>query len=260
MADQELIDLNLTESVVDEIAAMTFADAQPAFLGITNVTTPWASPLALTPVDGLESEILLSSSEGSWVNTTGDIEPDLARFPESGFGAVGDTGRQVLGVSSTGRFPSYYATRPSPLFEASDADTDALGATADRTGRTMKESLPDARLVVLSSPEMVSDLMVQLSDQPGGEVHRNNLQLVQNLIDWLMEATDLLAIRSSGAFARTLRPMSEAESRSWELGLYGVTALLLLCATLIPVRRRRTRALSPSAGVEASIGPGASKP
>ena len=30
MADQELIDLNLTESVVDEIAAMTFADAQPA--------------------------------------------------------------------------------------------------------------------------------------------------------------------------------------------------------------------------------------
>jgi ABC-2 type transport system permease protein len=226
-----------------DVRGDAFADAQPAFVGITNVTTPWASPLELVPVEGLESEILLSSSEGSWLNASGDIEPDLVGLPDTGFEPVGDLASHVLGVSLSGRFPSYYATRPSPLFEGSEAEQ--AQETADRTGRTMKQSLPDAKLVVLGSAEMVSDLMMGLSNQPGGEVHRNNLQLVQNLIDWSMESTDMLTIRSSGAFARTLRPMSEAESRGWELAVYGLTALLLLAVTLIPARRRsRVRSLS----------------
>jgi ABC-2 type transport system permease protein len=232
-----------------DVRGDAFADAQPAFLGITNVTTPWASPLELVPIDGLESEILMSSSEGSWLNVSGDIEPDLVRFPETGFEPVGDTASRVLGVSLTGRFPSYYAARPSPLFEGSEAEQ--AQDAADRTGRTMKESLPDAKLVVVGSSEMVSDLMMQLANGPGGEVHRNNLQLVQNLVDWSVESTDLLSIRSSGAFARTLRPMGEAESRGWELGVYGLTALLLLGVTLIPARRRsRAQSLALPAGLD----------
>jgi ABC-2 type transport system permease protein len=234
-----------------------FAEDQPAFFGIQNVTTPWASTLELTPVAGLESQVLLSSSEGSWLNLSGEIDPDFARYPELGFGPDGDLGSRVVGVTLTGRFPSYYAVRPSPLFEGSEAET--ADSAADRTGRTMKESLPDARLVVLGSPEMVSDLMMRLSDQPGGEVHRSNLQLVQNLIDWSLEDTDLLSIRSSGSFARTLRPLSEAESRGWELGIYGATALLLGGATLIPARRRgRARVLAHRARLDDRIDLGAS--
>ena len=66
-------------------------------------------------------------------------------------------------------------------------------ASADATGRTLKESLPDARLVVLGSSEMVSDLLIQIAGGFTGEVHRSNYQLVQNLVDWSVEDTDLLS-------------------------------------------------------------------
>jgi len=214
-----------------------FAEDQPAFLGVQNVTTPWASSLELSPLEALESTVLLESSAGSWLNATGNIEPDFRLFPTSGFGPAGETGAHVLAASVSGRFQSWYGDRPSPLFEGTEAE--ALDAAADRTGRTMKESLPDARLVVLGSADMVSDIMLQLSEQPGGEVHRSNLQLLQNLVDWSVEDTDLLAIRSSGSFARTLEPLTEDETRSWEIGMYVVTALLLAGVTLVPGRRRR---------------------
>jgi ABC-2 type transport system permease protein len=216
--------------------------AGPVFAGLTNVTTPWASPLEVAAPEGVASEILIRSSAGSWRNTTGEIEPDFSRHPDDGFGSAGATGSLVLGASLSGRFSSYFAERPSPLFEGGAADGGADGngeAGADRTGRTLKQSLPDARLVVLAAPEMVSDLMLQLAGQPGGEVHRSNLQLLQNLVDWSVEDTDLLAIRSAGVFARTLRPVSEQQARAYETGIVVLTAGMLGAATVFPARRRR---------------------
>ena len=108
----------------------------------------------------------------------------------------------------------------------------------------MKESLPDARLVVIGSSEIVSDLMLELASQLGGEAHRGNIQLVQNLSDWCAEDTDLLSIRSPGLFARTLRPMQPGEARVWEMGSYLTTAALLLAVSWVPRRgRRRMRAI-----------------
>jgi ABC-2 type transport system permease protein len=158
----------------------------------------------------------------------------MARFPGTGFGPTGDVERRVLAATLTGVFPSTFAEAPSPLFQEEGAEG------GDATGRTIKSSLPDARLVVLASAEMVSDLMLQLAAQPGGEVHRGNLQLLQNLIDWSLEDTELLTIRTSGSFARTLVPLGEAEARSWEIGTYAACAALLAAATVWP-RRRRTR-------------------
>lgn len=229
-----------------------FAEGQPAFQGVQNVTTPWGSSLTSTPVEGVDVTTLLESSAASWLNTSGNIDPDFVRFPADGFGPSGETGSHVLGASVTGRFTSWFSDRQSPLFEGSDEE--ALDPAADRTGRTMKESLSDARLTVLGSADMVSDLMLQLSEQPGGEVHRSNLQLLQNLVDWSVAETDLLAIRSSGSFARTLSPLTEEQTRRWEIGIYAVTALLLGAATLVPGRRRRNaRALvAPSTSEAAS--------
>jgi len=214
-----------------------FEDGGPAFQGLTNLTVPWASPLALSAPEGVTASELIRTSSGSWRHSSGNIEPDFGRFPETGFGPTGETGAQLVGASLSGRFPSHYADRPSPLFEGSAAEN--AQAEADRTGRTLKRSLPDARLVVLGSADLVSDLLLQLAAQPGGEVHRSNLQLVQNLVDWSVEDTELLAIRSSGAFARTLRPLSEREARAWETGTVVLCAAILAVATVIPARRRR---------------------
>jgi ABC-2 type transport system permease protein len=225
-----------------------FGDDQPAFLGVQNVTTPWASSLSLTPVEGIEAEVLFESSAESWVSTTGSIDPNFTLFPTTGFGQSGEVGPRALGASVAGRFGSYFADRPSPLFEGSDGEAQQ---GADRTGRTMKVSLPDARLTVLGSADMVSDLMLQLSEQPGGEVHRSNLQLLMNLVDWSVEDTDLLTIRTAGSFARTLVPMTEEETRRWEYGVYGVAVVLLLGVTAVPRRRRaQTRALVAAGATE----------
>jgi ABC-2 type transport system permease protein len=217
-----------------------WAEDQPAFQGLSGFTAPWASPLQLRPPEGVEGTALVHSSPESWRSPGGEIEPDFKRYPQDGFGPSGTREPQLLGVSLAGRFTSHYADRPSPLFEGSPGSgPDDAGKPADRTGRTLKRALPDARLVVLGSADLVSDLLLQLAGQPGGEVHRGNLQLLQNLVDWSVEDTDLLAIRSAGAFARTLRPLDEVEARAWELGVVGVCAAMLALATAIPARRRR---------------------
>jgi len=215
-----------------------YAARHPALVGLQNVTVPWASPVRAVPSEGVTAQVLLQSSPRSWLDSSGRIEPDLRTHPDVGFAPTGELGRQPLAVALEGRFTSHFAARPSPLFEPAEGES-ASDESADATGRTLKQSMPDARLLVIGSNEIVSDLMLQISDQPGGEVHRSDVQLIQNLVDWAVEDTDLLAIRSSGAFARTLRPMSEAEARAWELGQYGTALAMLVVVAVVPRRRRR---------------------
>jgi ABC-2 type transport system permease protein len=219
-----------------------FKADHPALRGLQNVTAPWASPLTLNPAEGVESEVLLRTSPQSWLNQTGSIDPDFRLYPKTGFGPGSEQESRVVAVALTGTFTSHFAERPSPLFEGDETGASGgedAGLPADATGRTMKRSLPDARLVVLGSGELVSDLMLRISEQMGGEVHRGNLQLLQNLVDWSVEDTDLLAIRSTGTFARTLRPLPEGEPQLWEAAVYGVVLVLLAAAVLVPRLRRR---------------------
>ena len=213
-----------------------FEADHPALRGLQNVTVSWASPLSVVAVEGVESEVLLRTSPDSWLNQTGSIEPNFGLYPEMGFAPGSEWESRVVGVSLSGAFQSYFAERPSPLFEGAE---DAGSGGADATGRTMKQSLSDARLVVLGSSELVSDFILRISEQVGGEIHRGNPQLIQNLVDWSVEDTDLLSIRSSGAFARTLRPMPEGEPQVWEFAVYGVVLTSLLVTVLVPGWRRR---------------------
>ena len=202
--------------------------------GINNVTTPWASPLTVKGGEGIESTTLLKTSPGTWLNTDGNINPDFGKWPDKGFGPSGSEDRRVVAAALSGAFPSFFADRPSPLFEG-DASADG----ADATGRTIKQAMPDARLVVFGSSEVVSDLMLNIASQ-GGEMHKANLQLLRNAVDWSVEDTDLLQIRTSGAFARTLRPIDDDEASLWELMQYALAALLLFFVGVMPRQRRRS--------------------
>jgi hypothetical protein len=139
-------------------------------------------------------------------------------------------------VSLEGRFPSFFADKANPIFRGTAGD--------DGSGRILKESVADGRLVVLGSSEMVSDILLQLARDPSGTgaSHRSNLQLVQNLIDWSVEDSDLLAIRGGGAFTRTLAPLDD-ETKGWiELLSYGLVFGPMLLLVLFPrTRRYRTQ-------------------
>ncbi len=218
-----------------------FLRGHAALAGLGAVTVPWSSPLTVPEtLEGRQVEILLRSSEGTWLNTSGTIEPDFTAWPDDGFGSSSPAGSQVLAAAITGRFPSVFADRPSPLFSGE------AGAV-----RHMEASVADGRLLVVGSSEIVSDMVVQLSGQSGGEPHAGNLQLLQNAIDWASEDTALLSIRGGGAFARTLRPLDDEARAAREWTTAAAVFIPLLLIGIVP-RARRSRPESIAAGTSAA--------
>lgn len=219
--------------------------------GLQNVVINWGSALEIEDLaEGVEAEILLTSSPDTWESDTREILPQSIETADTAFLPEGELGARPVAATLVGTFPSYFADKPSPLFkgggEAQDERGDEEkddGGEADRTGRTLKQATPDSRLVVVASTAMGSDFVMRLGDQfgAGGAIYRGNFQLLRNLIDWSLEDTDLLAIRGGGAFARTLVTLSDAQKSSWELFHYAlVVVALAVIAIAARAGRRRT--------------------
>ncbi len=227
-----------------DIRSDGFSSDHIAMSGLQNVVMNWASPISVSKKPkGVDAEVLLKTSSKSWSSDTTQLLPKSLRADEPDF-QPGDSAQKAHHVAAvlTGSFPSHYAGKPSPLFGAdhdSAATADESKAEADRTGRTIKQSAPDARLAVVGSSAFASDLVAQFSNQLGGGVYRGNFQLVRNLIDWALADTDLLQIRTTGAFARTLKPIEENERTIWEMGNYGFALAALAGVVLLTAMRRR---------------------
>lgn len=215
----------------------------PAVAGLPAVTMQWVSPLSLAaPENGddgkpkREVSTLLSSTDRAWTQADTAVQPDFNKFPGAGFGPPSGAEQKAypLAVAVKGKFDSYYRDKPSPLFGGSDPN-----AQGDRTGRTIKESPDNARLVVVGSSSFASDIVLSISRQAGGDRFMSNLQFLQNMIDWSVEDVDLLSIRSRGTFARTLLPLEEKTKTTYEAVIY----LLPLIALLILVGIMRGKRL-----------------
>ncbi|MEM1026263.1 MAG: Gldg family protein [Myxococcota bacterium] len=196
----------------------------PAIGGVPSVTVPFASPILVTQSkneageDGPEIISLLESSPQSWTTTDTDVQPDFTQYPEDGFAVGNEKDAHTLAVISTGSLDSAFAGQDSP------------------TGEPVIEASPEStRFALVASTAMVNDLTTQLSRQA-----RSNLQLTQNLVDWGVQDTDLLQIRSRSAFARTLAPMDADERQTWELINYGIVIFLLALVIALTAGRRRS--------------------
>lgn len=221
-----------------------FNREHPALASVPSLALTWSSPVRLREplAQGLVAQTLLHSSDQSWVRLDTSLEPDLQKYPEQGFEAPEEGKRAAipLAVTLVGTFPSHFADKPSPLFEPGAQPNAAdLAEKADRTGRTLKTSTPDARLAVVGSSEFIGDLVTQIGGQIGGGSYRGNPVFFHNLIDWTLEDTDLLEIRSAGAFARTLRPMDDSDRNTYEAANYIIVLLSLAGVLLITIGRRR---------------------
>lgn len=216
-----------------------FNEGHVALSGLPSLALTWASPVKLEEKlpEGVKGEVLLETSEGSWVRTSTEMNPPS----EKGFVKPEDaeTAKQPVAVSLVGTFPSHFADKPSPLFKPEEEATEELKEKADATGRTLKQATPDARLAVVGSGEFVSDMVAQIGAQIGGGPYRGNMMLLRNLVDWSLQDTDLLQIRSAGAFARTLRPMEPEERTTYEVANYAVVLLALFAVLGVAVTRRR---------------------
>ena len=95
---------------------------------------------------------------------------------------------------------------------------------------------------MIGSGEFVDDFVLNLSSQLIQDQVLNNLQFAQNAVDYSVEDTDLLAIRSRGTFTRLLDPLTEGEQSTWEFGNYAVALVaLVVIGGLWYVRRRNER-------------------
>jgi ABC-2 type transport system permease protein len=205
--------------------------------GLAGSVLHWVSPVkAETKVgdDQHQVEVLLTSSNESWLTSSSVIEPDLVRYPKVGFPGPGDApadkkGSQVLAVAITGGFTSSVAKPDKP---EDKADKDAAAP------RLIEHSPPDARIVVFGSSAFASDDLLALADQIDSDFAKSNLELVHNAVDWTLADTELLAIRSRTMATRALTVGPDSRAMwIWANGAIAVAGLVLV-VVLAWLRRR----------------------
>ena len=110
------------------------------------------------------------------------------------------------------------------LANPSDAAPNATPTPAPLTSSLLESSPDTARLVVLGSGEFVDDVVLQLSSRLTQDRYLNNLQLMQNAVDWSVADLDLLSIRSRGTTSHVLNPMDQSEESRWEFFNYAIAS------------------------------------
>src|SRR5262249_40403735 len=155
----------------------------------------------------------------------------------------GTKGPQLLAVSIQGSFGSFFKNKASP-FAASTTPVPGPTPTPNPTTVQASASLvtqsPDtARLVVVGSAEFLNDTVFQLSARLNNDYTQNNLQFVQNSLDWFTQDTALASIRSKGSESRVLNPISDTAKTLWEVGNYVFALLSVIALGVIWQLRRR---------------------
>ncbi len=167
--------------------------------GLAGSVMHWASPVKADAKAGDDEhrvDVLLRSSEGSWLTTNTSVQPNNLTYPELGFPGPKDgdkKGSQVMAVAITGGFTSSVA---KPKDQAKDAANKDAAAK-----RLIEHSPPDTRIVVFGSSAFASDLLIEQLDS---DFTKSNIELIHNAVDWTLADTDLLAIRSRNEAARAL--------------------------------------------------------
>ena len=228
----------------------------PIVSKLSAVTLNWVSPVELDAEKNAnrQTSVLLKSSPRSWLTTNTTAQPNFSLYPDLGFPVEGEPKSYPLAVSMQGVFQSYFKGKPSP-FQAqaqnpvTSPDQPAVNPTpapgAAQSVSTIEESPDTARLVVIGSAEFVDDIVLQLSSRLTQDRYLNNLQLVQNAVDWSVEDLDLLGIRARGTTTRVLNPMDQREQSIWEALNYGVALLALVgIGALWRARRRSEQPMS----------------
>lgn len=224
--------------------------------GLNQLSMNWASPITIDMAKNDQRQVtrLLESSANSWLTETTDIQPDFAAHGELGFARRGETGKQLLGVLVEGRFPSFFAGKPSPLLVRTDqADENREGQDKapeqdiqeDKPriiSRQIDKSPASSRIILLSSNSFLNDTVLGIGSSVMRSSYLNPVQLMANTVDWSLEDRGLLSIRGRGHFSRTLLPMTRDLQLFWEYLNYGLALSGLLLVWLIRrFLRKRTR-------------------
>jgi ABC-2 type transport system permease protein len=214
----------------------------PIVSNLPAVTLNWASPLVVDETANAERQVdvLLQSSEDSWLRTDTNIQPNFDQYPDLGFAREGEGQSYPLAVAVQGILESYFVGKPIPTPEPLQGETTAEEPLPSEPAAGVIEASPEsARLVVVGSAEFVDDLVFNISSNLSRDRYLNTLQFVQNVVDWSVEDLELLAIRSRGTTSRLLSPTVESQQSFWEGANYVVALLALVAIGAVWNVRRR---------------------
>jgi len=185
--------------------------------------------------------MLLRSSDQSWLTEDTNIQPDFESYPEQGFAVGEEPASYPLAVSIIGVFESHYKGQPAPTASSTTEAEQVEGDSAEtQSQNVVVEQSPDtARLVVIGSAGFVDDFALELSARLTQDYYLNNLQFVQNAVDWAVEDEDLLGIRSRGTTTRILNPLTDQQRTNWEITVMIVEVALLVLVFLYWQMRKR---------------------
>jgi len=86
------------------------AKGHPIVANLQAITLNWASPIDVDQIKnaGRKVEVLLQSTEDSWVQQDYNIQPDYNLYPEYGFANFGEMRPYTLAIAVQGMFESYF--------------------------------------------------------------------------------------------------------------------------------------------------------
>ena len=229
-----------------KITGDAISSDSPITNGLSGAVMHWGSPVKVEAKVGDDVhrvDVLLRSSDDSWLTASTMIEPNERTYPGVGFPgpakdlAADKKGSQVMAVAVVGGFTSSVAAPAKPDDKSTKPD-DKAAKPDDKAPRLLEHSPLDTRIVVFGSSAFVSDDVLGLAQQLDAELAASNVELVHNAVDWSLADTDLLAIRSRNSATRALtaEPGSYSMWRTVNIVIaaLGLAGVLVLAA----VRRR----------------------
>jgi ABC-2 type transport system permease protein len=221
-----------------DIRSEGFNQENPITANLSQVTMAWSSPISIDQEKNKNNKVveLIRSSEKSWLSDNTMIMPVINEQGMTLFKREGELGSHLLGVISEGEFNSYFAGKSSPLLSASDAE-----ANTSTIYNVIEKSPSSARIILFSSNDFLRDQILSVANSAAGSEYLSSLELIANTVDWSVEDSGLLSIRSRGHFNRTLPPMEHDTQLFWEYLNYGLVFAALFIIALVRRRYRQSR-------------------
>lgn len=238
-----------------DIRSDGFNKENPITANLSQVTMAWSSPIIVDPQKNKDRKVteLLHSSDQSWVSDNTEIMPEIDDQGMTSFKRDGEFGAQLVGVISEGKFTSYFAGKASPLVKEDDSELTAEEEAAEQEGEnnedtvavtdtTVIEESPDtSRIILFSSNDFLRDQTLLIANSAVGSEYLSSMELIANAIDWSLEDSGLLSIRSRGHFNRTLPPMEHDTQLFWEYLNYSLVLIALIVIALVRRKRKHSR-------------------
>lgn len=226
----------------------------PVSGGLEQLTVAWVSPVQFDGKNHPDFQWtpLLQSSEKSWESGKMSIIPDYEKYPVAGYPIGEEQGIRTLAGVLEGPFDSFFKGSESPLL---DTGAEAGAESGTEKGKETSKGEPlvvsgiiesaseSARLVVLPSRMFVRDTTLELISQGRSSRYTAPVDYLQNIIDWSLDDSGLVSIRSGSRFARTLVPLDRKEQEFWEYLNYGLalSGLGFLALVRLGLRRQKNR-------------------